>query len=81
MGQSSDNPIEQSVVSELAEKLGHAKKQDMSVYLIAFKDGSYKKIRAVDWKHSQWIHFTLSDGSVIRVNPDNINYLHQGVSE
>ncbi len=52
---------------------------DMDVYLIAFTDGSYKKIRAVDWKHSQWIHFTLLNGSVIRVNPENVNYMHQGI--
>jgi hypothetical protein len=50
-------------------------------YLIAFKDGGYKKVRAVSWKHSQWIHFTLADGSVVRINPDNVNYLHEGLWE
>jgi hypothetical protein len=57
------------------------RKPDMELYLIAFNDGSYKKLRAKEWKHSQWIHFTLSDGSIVRVNPTNVNYMHQGVSE
>ncbi len=48
--------------------------------LVAFRDGSYKKIKPVKWKHSQWIHFTLDDGSVVRVNPVNVNYLHDGVN-
>lgn len=79
---SSTNPIEQSVVSELAAQLEQTKGgPDMDLYLIAFNDGSYKKIRAKDWKHSQWIHFTLPDGSVVRVNPANVNYMHQGVSD
>lgn len=47
--------------------------------LIAFVDGSYKKVRPVKWRHSQWIHFTLEDGSVVRVNPANVNYLHDGI--
>jgi len=82
---SASNPIEQSVVSELAETLERESNDnvdkldkrarkggaiDMNLYLVAFRDGSYKKIRAVDWKHSQWIHFTLPDGSVVRVNPE-----------
>ncbi len=54
---------------------------DMDFYLIAFNDGSYKKLRSRKWKHSQWLHFTLADGSVVRVNPANVNYMHQGVSE
>lgn len=52
---------------------------DMQRYLIAFKDGSYKKVTAVEWKHSQWIHFTLPNKTIVRVNPDNVNYIHQGV--
>lgn len=52
-----------------------------TVYLIAFNDGSYKKVRAVSWKHSQWIHFTLPDGSTVRVNPANVNYLHEGIED
>lgn len=47
--------------------------------LIAFCDGSYKKVKPAKWKHSQWIHFTLEDGSVVRVNPANVNYLHDGI--
>ncbi len=56
-------------------------KPDMDLYLIAFNDGSYKKVRSRNWKHSQWLHFTLEDGSIVRVNPANVNYMHQGVSE
>ena len=44
--------------------------------LISFRDGSYKKVRALSWKHSQWIHFTLPDGSTVAANPANVNYLH-----
>ena len=50
----------------------------MSETLIAFCDGSYKKVKPVAWKHSQWIHFTLQDGSMVSVNPANVNYLHIG---
>jgi hypothetical protein len=44
--------------------------------LVSFRDGSYKKVRHVSWKHSQWIHFKLADGSTVAVNPANVNYLH-----
>lgn len=44
--------------------------------LVAFNDGSYKKIKHVKWKHSQWIHYTLKDGTQVSVNPANVNYLH-----
>lgn len=49
----------------------------MSEHLIAFRDGSYKKVTTTDWKHSQWIHYTLSDGSVVRVNTVNVNYIQE----
>jgi hypothetical protein len=49
--------------------------------LIAFRDGSYKKLSPVSWKHSQWIHFTLADGSTVSVNPHNVNYLHDGIAD
>jgi hypothetical protein len=45
--------------------------------LVAFCDGSYKKLKPVSWKHSQWIHFTLEDGSVVMVNPANVNYIQR----
>lgn len=48
-------------------------------HLVAFCDGSYKKVQPVGWKHSQWIHYTLSDGSVVMVNPANVNYIHRGI--
>lgn len=51
----------------------------MSTQLIAFRDGSYKKVSPVSWKHSQWIHYTLEDGSVVMVNPVNVNYIHRGI--
>ncbi len=44
--------------------------------LIAFCDGSYKKVKSVTWKHSQWIHWELPDGSTVSANPRNVNYLH-----
>jgi hypothetical protein len=43
--------------------------------LIAFRDGSYKRVQHVSWKHSQWIHYALTDGSTVHVNPSNVNYL------
>lgn len=46
-------------------------------HLIAFRDGSYKKVAPVAWKHSQWIHYTLEDGSVVMINPANVNYIHR----
>ena len=48
-------------------------------HLIAFCDGSYKKVSPTAWKHSQWIHYTLEDGSVVMVNPANVNYIHRGI--
>jgi hypothetical protein len=50
-------------------------------HLIAFRDGSYKKVTPTPdgWKHSQWIHYTLDDGSVVMCNPANINYIHRGI--
>jgi len=48
-------------------------------YLIAFRDGSYKKVTSTAWKHSQWVHFTLEDGSCVMVNPQNVNYIHRGI--
>ncbi len=49
----------------------------MSEHLIAFRDGSYKKVKPVAWKHSQWIHYTLADGSVVMINPANVNYIQR----
>ena len=49
----------------------------MREHLIAFRDGSYKKLIPIDWKHSQWIHYTLANGSIIRVNPANVNYIQE----
>lgn len=47
-------------------------------HLIAFCDGSYKKIKnPKDWKHSQWIHYTKSNGDVVRINPKNVNYIEE----
>ena len=48
-------------------------------HLIAFRDGSYKKVSSVAWKHSQWIHFDLADGSCVMVNPENVNYIHRDI--
>ncbi len=53
----------------------------MSEHLIAFRDGSYKKVTPTAWKHSQWIHFTLADGSVVMVNPANVNYIQRSPDE
>jgi len=50
-------------------------------HLITFCDGSYKKVNPVAWKHSQWIHYTLEDGSVVMVNPGNVNYIHRGIDD
>lgn len=50
-------------------------------HLVAFCDGSYKKVQPVKWRHSQWIHYTLGDGSVVMVNPANVNYIHRGIND
>ena len=46
-------------------------------HLIAFRDGSYKEVKPTAWKHSQWIHYALSDGSTVMVNPANVNYIQR----
>lgn len=46
-------------------------------HLIAFCDGSYKKVKPVDWKHSQWIHYTKKNGQIVMVNPANVNYIER----
>lgn len=48
--------------------------------LIAFRDGSYKRLSPVGWRHSQWLHFKLPDGTQVAVNPANVNYLHTGLA-
>ena len=50
-------------------------------HLIAFRDGSYKKIDPISWKYSQWIHYTLPGGSIVMVNSANVNYIHRGLDE
>lgn len=54
---------------------------DMFEHLIAFRDGSYKKIviERDAWKHSQWIHYTRPGGSVVMVNPANVNYIERRI--
>ena len=49
--------------------------------MVAFRDGSYKKLEPEGWKHSQWIHYTLKDGSVVMINPVNVNYIHRGIDD
>lgn len=44
--------------------------------LISFTNGAYKQVPGDQWRHSNWIHFTLPDGSLLAVNPNNVNYLH-----
>ena len=50
-------------------------------HLVSFRDGSYKKVTPVAWSHGQWIHYRKADGSVVRVNPANVNYIEQGPEE
>ena len=69
----------EKTASEHLEEIASGKVPALPNVLIAFTDGSYKKVRPIRWKHSQWIHFTLQDGSTVRVNPVNVNYLHDGV--
>jgi len=58
---------------------GYGKKDNqvspIKTILIAFLNGSYKKVDYVEFKHSEWIHFTRADGSVVRVNPAQVKYL------
>lgn len=56
-------------------------KKEKQTHLIAFRDGSYKKVSPTAWRHSQWIHYTLDDESVVMVNPNNVNYIHRGISD
>jgi hypothetical protein len=62
-------------------RAGLAAPAPVQTTLISFRDGSYKKVRALSWKHSQWIHFTLPDGSTVAANPANVNYLHIGCGD
>lgn len=48
----------------------------MAQTLVSFTNGSYKQVDADTWRHSNWIHFKLKDGSKLAVNPGNVNYLH-----
>lgn len=48
----------------------------MKKTLVSFTNGAYKEVSAAAWRHSNWIHFTLADGSKLCVNPANVNYLH-----
>lgn len=45
--------------------------------LVSFKDGSYKKVKFVSWKHSQWIHYATTSGKNLRINPENVNYIEE----
>lgn len=47
------------------------------IHLIAFRDGSYKKVIPTEWKHSQWIHYTKKSGAVVMINPANVNYIER----
>lgn len=49
----------------------------LSENLIAFNDGSYKKIKFESWKHSQWIHYIRPNGKAVRINPANVNYIEE----
>ena len=49
---------------------------ELSKTLISFTSGAYKEVSSVKWRQSNWIHFTLADGSKLAVNPANVNYLH-----
>ncbi len=69
VGSFTENPEAQ------AKGSGSGLKAIVEETLISFCDGSYKKVYAVGWKHSQWIHFTLGNGRVVRVNPFNVNYI------
>ena len=70
----------EEMAARLKERTERATEEarDVETVLVSFRDGSYKKVRHVGWKHSQWIHFTLEDGSQVACNPDNVNYLHIG---
>jgi hypothetical protein len=55
-----------------------APKKEQADMLVAFNDGSYKKIEApFKYKHSQWIHFTRENGKAVRINTQNVNYLEE----
>ena len=48
------------------------------VHLVAFRDGSYKKIEdPKNWKQSVWLHYTKQNGSVVRINLANVNYIEE----
>lgn len=62
---------------EVARSLLSVKKDKNPENLISFKDGSYKKVKFVSWKHSQWIHYAQENGKNLRVNPENVNYIEE----
>lgn len=45
--------------------------------LISFNDGSYKKVKHIEWAHKQWIHFTKVNGKQVHVNHRNVNYMEE----
>lgn len=44
-------------------------------YLIAFDNGSYKKVKAKTYDHKEWIVITKEDGSQVFVNPSKVKYI------
>lgn len=61
----------------IAEMMGAPPTPPTPENLISFRDGSYKKIKFLDWKHSQWIHYTKKNGKNVRINPANVNYIEE----
>ena len=44
-------------------------------YLIAFTNGSYKRIKFVKYEHNEWIKITKEDGAEVFINPINVKYI------
>lgn len=45
--------------------------------LFAFMNGSYKKIKAVDYEHKEWITVTRADGTKSFINSANVKWIDE----
>lgn len=45
--------------------------------LIAFMNGSYKKLKSTNYKHNEWIAITKEGGKQIFINTVNVKYVEE----
>ena len=45
--------------------------------LFAFMNGSYKKIKSIEYDHKEWIVVTKADGTMAFINPNNVKWIEE----